>query len=76
MFFLFTYIITLTMIAFFRALASVTKAESTATLLAGLGILVFVLYTGYAIPRPSMKVWFKWISYAHPISFGFEALLT
>lgn len=29
-----------------------------------------------AIPRPSMRVWFRWLSYAQPVSFGFEVLLT
>lgn len=69
-FFLFTYITTLTMIAFFRALAAITKDESTATTIGGIGVLVFVIYTGYAIPRPSMKIWFKWISYAHRMSLS------
>jgi hypothetical protein len=45
-------------------------------MMAGLGLLIVAIYTGYAIPRPSMKVWFRWLSYAQPIPFGFEAILT
>jgi ABC-type multidrug transport system permease subunit len=42
----------------------------------GILILVIAIYAGYAIPRPSMKPWFRWLSYAQPVSFAFEALLS
>lgn len=41
----------------------------------GILILVVAIYAGFALPRPSMQVWFGWLSYAQPISFAFEALL-
>ena len=74
-FFLFTYVVTLTMVAFFRMLAALTKDISQAQVFAGLGVLALAIYTGYVIPRPTMHVYFKWISYINPISFGFEALM-
>lgn len=37
-----------TMKAWFRALAAGLKSEATAQAVAGLSVLVFVLYTGYA----------------------------
>lgn len=57
-------------------LAAINRREANATMMAGLGVLIVAIYTGYAIPRPSMKVWFRWLSYAQPIPFGFEAILT
>jgi ATP-binding cassette subfamily G (WHITE) protein 2 (SNQ2) len=77
-------------------LASINRAEPTATLMAGLAVLVIAIYVGCTsrslcasgkavadfcafadtIPRPSMRVWFRWLSYAQPVSFGFEVLLT
>jgi len=75
-FLLFTFITNLSMLAFFRMLAAINRKESNATTMAGLGVLIVAIYTGYAIPRPSMKVWFRWLSYAQPIPFGFEAILT
>lgn len=45
---------TLTMKAFFRALAASFSRESTAQAVAGVGILALVLYTGYTVPTPSM----------------------
>ncbi|GAA6016702.1 hypothetical protein JCM11491_000212 [Sporobolomyces phaffii] len=75
-FLLFTFITNLSMLAFFRMLAAINRREANATMMAGLGVLIVAIYTGYAIPRPSMKVWFRWLSYAQPIPFGFEAILT
>lgn len=64
-----------TMVAFFRMLASLTRALPLATMLSGLVIIDTVLYAGYAIPRPSMVVWWKWLSYCNPVSFGYEILI-
>ncbi|EPQ31436.1 uncharacterized protein PFL1_00771 [Pseudozyma flocculosa PF-1] len=74
-FWAFTALITFTMVAFFRMLAAVCRSESTATMIGGLAVIDMALYAGYVIPRPSMVVWWKWLSYSNPVAFGFEALL-
>lgn len=45
------------------------------TCLHGTDGLIHFAPQGYAIPRPSMRVYFRWLSYAQPVSFGFEALM-
>ncbi|GAA6000108.1 hypothetical protein JCM10207_006055 [Rhodosporidiobolus poonsookiae] len=75
-FLLFTFVVNLAMLVFFRMLSSINRAEPNATMMAGIGVLIIAIYVGYAIPRPSMRVWFRWLSYAQPVSFAFEALLT
>ena len=65
-FWLFTFMVTLVMIAFFRMLAACTRDVSEAQVLSGIGILALVIYTGYMIPRPTMHNYFKWISYINP----------
>ena len=75
-FYLFTVLGTLSMIAVFRAIGAWCKTESIATAFAGILILVIAIYTGYTIPRPSMVVWFRWLSYASPVPFAFEAVIT
>lgn len=75
-FFLFAYISTLCMSTIFRSLAAATKSIAQAMALAGVMVLAIVIYTGFVIPRPTMKVWFKWISYINPIAFSYEALIT
>lgn len=52
-FFLYLFTMGLTMKAWFRALAASMKSEATAQAVAGLSVLVLVLYTGYAIPQVS-----------------------
>ncbi|CDU25412.1 probable SNQ2-ABC transporter involved in multidrug resistance [Sporisorium scitamineum] len=71
-----TALITFTMVAFFRMLAAATKSEPLATMVGGLAIIDLALYAGYVIPRPSMVVWWKWLSYCNPVAFAFEILLS
>jgi ATP-binding cassette, subfamily G (WHITE), member 2, PDR len=59
-FFLFTFAISLTMKAFFRGLAASFTQQAQAQAIAGLGILVLVIYTGFTIPTPSMIGALKW----------------
>lgn len=49
--------------AFFRLVAAAFKEESSATSVAGIGVLVFSLYTGYTIPRLSIPRALRWITY-------------
>ncbi|WFD34805.1 hypothetical protein MCUN1_001649 [Malassezia cuniculi] len=68
-------LVTYTLVAFFRMTAALTRNESIATMIAGLAIIDVALYAGYAIPRPSMVIWWKWLSYCNPVSFSFEILM-
>ncbi|PWN42438.1 putative SNQ2-ABC transporter [Ceraceosorus guamensis] len=70
------YLTTYLMVAFFRALAATFRNEANATLVAGLGIIDLALYAGYVIPRNSMVIWWRWLSYCNPIAFSFEILIT
>ena len=70
-----TALVTYCMTSFFRMIASATKSEPLATTFGGLAVLDVALYTGYMIPRKSMKPWWKWLNYCNPVAFGFEVLL-
>lgn len=74
-FFLFVFILTVTMSGIFRTLAAATKTVEQALALAGVMVLAVVIYTGFTIPRPQMKVWFEWIHYLNPVYYGFEAII-
>lgn len=63
------------MTAIFRTMAAVTKTISQAMGLAGVMILALVIYTGFVVPRPYMKVWFGWLRFCNPIYFAFEILV-
>lgn len=74
-FFLFLFTLTITMKAFFRALAAAMPAEAPAQAVAGLAILIMSLYTGYSIPKPSMIGALRWLTYINPIRWGFESVV-
>ena len=74
-FFFLTLLITYTMVTFFNAISAFFRSMALSTMVAGLVIIDCALYAGFAIPRPSMVVWWRWLSYCNPISFGFEILL-
>ena len=54
---------TITMKAWFRALAAAFQDPAPAQTVAGVSILLLVLYTGYTIPQPSMIGALRWITY-------------
>ncbi|KAJ6512909.1 pleiotropic drug resistance ABC transporter [Mycena sanguinolenta] len=74
-FYLFLFTMSITMKAFFRAIAAAFKSPAAAQSLAGLMVLLLVLYTGYSIPKPSMIGALRWITYINPLRYGFEAIV-
>jgi ABC-type multidrug transport system permease subunit len=75
LYFLVTYIATFVMAAIFRSTAALTKTASQAMALAGVLVLVLVIYTGFVIRIPSMHPWFSWIRWINPVFYAFEILL-
>jgi len=76
LYFLITFIIMFVMSAIFRTMAAVTKTISQAMGLAGLFVLILVIYTGFVLPTPYMHPWFKWIHYLSMLlALPFIALL-
>ncbi|KAJ5553854.1 hypothetical protein N7513_003813 [Penicillium frequentans] len=76
-FFLFTFLSTLTMSGVFRTLAASTKTLAQAMSMAGVIVLAIVIYTGFVITAPQMaKIpWFSWIRWINPIFYTFEAIV-
>lgn len=61
----------MTLTAFFRAIANFTSSLNVVLTFVGLLVQLLVLYTGYSIPRPSMRGWFVWIYYLNPLAYAF-----
>lgn len=77
-FFYFLLILSLTAYcinAFFNMIASYSRDAETANAVAGIGVLILSIYTGYMIPLPNMHKWFWWLSFLNPLRFGFEGLM-
>ncbi|KAI0318679.1 pleiotropic drug resistance ABC transporter [Amylostereum chailletii] len=75
-FLLFVMSMAVVMKTWFRAAATAFTSPAPAVASAGLILLVIVLYTGYAIPRPTMIGALRWLSYINPGTYGFEAIMT
>ncbi|KAG5638577.1 hypothetical protein H0H81_011797 [Sphagnurus paluster] len=89
-FFLFLFVMSLTMKAWFRAIAAGFKSQATAQGFSGIMLLAMVIYTGYTIPKSTMISALSWISYINsflidslslkfmpqPLRYGFEALVS
>lgn len=75
-FFLLILLVTVMCISsFFNALAALTKSAAPANALAGIGVLILSVYTGYMIPTTSMHPWFRWLNWLDPLAYGFESLM-
>jgi ATP-binding cassette subfamily G (WHITE) protein 2 (PDR) len=74
-FFLFVYLITLVMSSVFRTIGALTSALPQAFALVGAVLPIFIVYTGFVLPKPYMHVWFKWLTYINPVGYAFESLI-
>ncbi|KAJ5646156.1 hypothetical protein N7490_002528 [Penicillium lividum] len=58
----------------FRAIAVFTTSITRAILPVGLLLNVLIIYTGFYITPPGMKVWLGWIRYLDPMYYIFESI--
>ena len=74
-FFLFSFMATLTMSSVFRTMAAASRTLAEALAPAAIFILALCIYTGFTIPTRYMKPWFRWLGYLNPIGYAFESLM-
>ncbi|KAJ5816999.1 hypothetical protein N7447_009232 [Penicillium robsamsonii] len=58
----------------FRAIAVFTTSITRAVLPVGLLLNVLIIYTGFYVTPPGMKVWLGWIRYLDPMYYIFESI--
>ncbi|KAL6229031.1 hypothetical protein BDW75DRAFT_246098 [Aspergillus navahoensis] len=58
----------------FRAIAVFTTSITRAVLPVGLLLNTLIIYTGFYITPPGMKVWLSWIRYLDPMYYIFESI--
>ncbi|GIJ87067.1 hypothetical protein Asppvi_005969 [Aspergillus pseudoviridinutans] len=76
LFFLVSYLLTLTMSAFFRAVAAATRSVAQAMAIGGVMFIIMLLYSGFMIPLSYMKPWFKWLHWLNPAYYAFEMVMS
>lgn len=73
-FFLFSFVCTLSMSFIFRTIGALSKTLSQAMAPAAIFILALIIYTGFTLPIRDMHPWFRWINYIDPIGYAFEGM--
>lgn len=76
----FTYVVIVyagyyTLSCFFKVLGAISFNFDVAARLASSLVILMSVYSGYMIPRPSMKKWLIWVYYINPVSYAFSALM-
>lgn len=78
-YFLFVYTTTICITALYRMFAALSPTIDDAVRFSGTALNLLIIYTGYAIPKPTLlhsKIWFGWIYYINPIAYAFEGVLS
>lgn len=73
-FYFFLWLTSMSSYSLFRMLGSLLPTLDVATPVSGILLQALLVYCGYFLPTRSMRPWFRWINFATPLSFGFEAL--
>lgn len=75
-FFVFTtFLITMVMSMIFRTIAASSRTLAQALAPGSIVISGLMMYSGFAIPKPYILGWSKWIFYIDPLSYAFESLM-
>ena len=75
---LLVYVTTICITALYRMFAALSPTIDDAVRFSGTALNLLIIYTGYAIPKPTLlhsKIWFGWLYYLNPISYAFEGVL-
>ena len=76
---LFVYTSTINITALYRMFASLSPTIDDAVRFSGTALNLLIIYTGYAIPKPTLigqKIWFGWLYYINPVSYAFEGVVS
>ncbi|KAI0449071.1 ATP-binding cassette transporter [Xylaria acuta] len=69
------YVALISMGVMFRTIAVFTTTPTRAVLPVGILMNSLIIYTGFYINPPSMKVWLGWLRYLNPMYYAFESVM-
>ncbi|KAI0377720.1 ATP-binding cassette transporter [Hypomontagnella monticulosa] len=73
--FLTLYVSFISMGVVFRTIAVFTTTATRAILPVGILMNSLIIYMGFYVAPPGMKVWLGWLRYLNPIYYGFESVM-
>ena len=71
--FAFTSLLTGSML--YRTIGAMSKTLTASIAPGAAFILMLIIYTGFVLPIPTMRPWFRWFGYINPIGYAFESLM-
>ncbi|KAH8656551.1 BcATRO, ABC transporter [Tricladium varicosporioides] len=74
-FVLISLLVTLSMSMMFRTIGASSRTLAQAMAPSAIIILGVMIYTGFAVPKPYILGWSKWIYWINPLQYGFESLM-
>ena len=74
-FYLFMFVSLVTGSMLFRTIGAMSKTLTSSIAPGATFLLMLVIYTGFVLPIPSMRPWFRWFSYLDPVGYTFESLM-
>ncbi|KJZ79725.1 hypothetical protein HIM_01194 [Hirsutella minnesotensis 3608] len=73
--FLTLYVALISMGVMFRTIAVFTTTITRAVLPVGILMNSLIIYTGFYVTPPGMKVWLGWLRYLNPMYYAFESVM-
>ncbi|KAF9690735.1 hypothetical protein EKO04_011273 [Ascochyta lentis] len=74
-FILTSFLITIVMSMVFRTIAASSRTLAQTLAPGSIVISSLLMYSGFALPKPYILGWSKWIFYVDPLSYAFESLM-
>ena len=74
-FYLFAFVSLLTGSMLYRTIGAMSRTLTASIAPGSIFILLLVIYTGFVLPIPSMRPWFRWFAYLNPVGYAFESLM-
>ncbi len=74
-FYIFSFVSLLTGSMIFRTMGAMSRNLTSSIAPGAVFILLLLIYTGYFLPVPSMRPWFRWFAYLDPIGYAFESIM-
>ncbi|ATY61789.1 ABC drug exporter [Cordyceps militaris] len=76
---LYIYTTTICITALYRMFAALSPSIDDAVRFSGITFNLLLIFTGYAISKPTLiskKIWFGWFYYINPVSYAFEGVIS
>lgn len=70
-----SFLVTIVMSMVFRTIAATSRTLAQALAPGSMVIVSLLIYSGFALPKPYILGWSKWIFYIDPLSYAFESLM-